>query len=173
MTGLHHRRERWFAQVGDPNHIGIADRPGNINIVITSSAGIHSLFVPTAFSYRPVTRRIAAKSSRGIRLKIKGQAVCQEAASRADRQACGTRPPPTTLPAQGTGRSTHVERIAPPGTVPPLSSAAPAVRSKTDLTETGGLFGRNCRARRHCPAAASRRAYRLPASTCSAFLPSP
>ena len=62
VTGLHHRRERWFAQVGDPNHIGIADRPGDINIVVAGGAGIHSLFVPTAFSYRPVTRRIAAKS---------------------------------------------------------------------------------------------------------------
>ena len=61
VTGLHHRRERWFAQVGDPNHIGIADRPTDINIVVAGGPGIHSLFVPTAFSYRPVTRRIAAK----------------------------------------------------------------------------------------------------------------
>ncbi len=59
VKGLHHRRERWFAQVGDPNHIGIADRPEDIHIVVAGGAGIHSLFVPTAFSYRPVTRRIA------------------------------------------------------------------------------------------------------------------
>ncbi len=57
--GLHHRRERWFAQVGDPNHIGIADRPEDINIVVAGGAGIHSLFVPTAFGYRPVSRKIA------------------------------------------------------------------------------------------------------------------
>jgi hypothetical protein len=59
VKGLHHRRERWFAQVGDPDHIGIADRPEDIRIVVAGGAGIHSLFVPTAFSYRAVTRRIA------------------------------------------------------------------------------------------------------------------
>jgi hypothetical protein len=58
VRGLHHRRARWFAEVGDPNHIGIADRPEDIHIVVAGGAGIHSLFVPTAFSYRPVTRRI-------------------------------------------------------------------------------------------------------------------
>jgi len=62
VQGLHHRRERWFAQVGDPNHIGIADRPEDINIVVAGGAGIHSLFVPTAFSFRAVTRLIAAKN---------------------------------------------------------------------------------------------------------------
>jgi hypothetical protein len=62
VQGLHHRRERWFAQVGDPNHIGIADRPDDISIVVAGGAGIHSLFVPTAFSYRPVTRRITTKA---------------------------------------------------------------------------------------------------------------
>jgi hypothetical protein len=60
VKGLHHRRERWFAQVGDRDHIGIADRPQDIHLVVAGGAGIHSLFVPTAFSYRPVTRRIAA-----------------------------------------------------------------------------------------------------------------
>jgi hypothetical protein len=59
VQGLHHRRARWFAEVGDPDHIGIADRPQDIHIVVAGGAGIHSLFVPTAFSFRPVTRRIA------------------------------------------------------------------------------------------------------------------
>jgi hypothetical protein len=61
VQGLQHRRERWFAQVGDPHHIGIADHPEDINIVVAGGAGIHSLFVPTSFSHRPVTRRIAAR----------------------------------------------------------------------------------------------------------------
>jgi hypothetical protein len=61
VRGLHHRRARWFAQVVDPDHIGIADRPEDIRVVVAGGAGIHSLFVPTAFSYRAVTRRIAAK----------------------------------------------------------------------------------------------------------------
>jgi hypothetical protein len=61
VRGLHHRRGRWFAEVGDPDHIGIADRPEDIHIIVAGGAGIHSLFVPTAFSYRPVTRRIAVK----------------------------------------------------------------------------------------------------------------
>jgi hypothetical protein len=59
VKGLHHRRARWFAEVGDAGHIGIADRPQDVHIVVAGGAGIHSLFVPTAFSYRPVTRRIA------------------------------------------------------------------------------------------------------------------
>lgn len=59
VRGLHHRRAHWFAEVGDPDHIGIADRPEDIHIVVAGGAGIHSLFVPTAFSYRPVTRRLA------------------------------------------------------------------------------------------------------------------
>jgi hypothetical protein len=58
VEGLRHRRARWFAEVGDPNYIGIADRASDINIVVAGGAGIHSLFVPTAFSYRLVTRRI-------------------------------------------------------------------------------------------------------------------
>jgi hypothetical protein len=63
VHGLHHRRARWFAEVNDPNNIGIADRPEDINIIVAGGAGIHSLFVPTAFSYRPVTRLIAGKSA--------------------------------------------------------------------------------------------------------------
>lgn len=62
VRGLRHRRARWFAEVGDPGHIGIADRPQDIHIVVAGGAGIHSLFVPTSFSYRPVTRRIASKA---------------------------------------------------------------------------------------------------------------
>jgi hypothetical protein len=62
VRGLQHRRARWFAEVGDHDHIGIADRPEDVHIVVAGGAGIHSLFVPTAFSYAPVTRRIASKS---------------------------------------------------------------------------------------------------------------
>ncbi|MGA7429138.1 MAG: hypothetical protein WBD33_07255 [Xanthobacteraceae bacterium] len=62
VEGLRHRRSRWFAEVGDPDHIGVADRPEDITVVVAGGAGIHSLFVPTAFSYRPVTRRIAHTS---------------------------------------------------------------------------------------------------------------
>jgi hypothetical protein len=62
VAGLHHRRARWFAEVGDQNHIGIADRAADISIVVAGGAGIHSLFVPTAFSYRPVTRKIVSKA---------------------------------------------------------------------------------------------------------------
>jgi hypothetical protein len=61
VRGLHHRRERWFAEAGDPDHIGIADRPEDIRVVVAGGAGIHSLFVPTAFSYRAVTRRIVIR----------------------------------------------------------------------------------------------------------------
>jgi hypothetical protein len=58
IEGLKHRRSRWFAEVGDPQHMGVADRPQDVNIVVAGGAGIHSLFVPTSFSYRPVTRKI-------------------------------------------------------------------------------------------------------------------
>ncbi len=59
VEGLHHRRARWFAEVGDPDHIGVADRAQDVSIIVAGGAGIHSLFVPTAFSYRPVTRLIS------------------------------------------------------------------------------------------------------------------
>jgi hypothetical protein len=62
IEGLHHRRSRWFAEVGDATHIGVADRARDVNIVVAGGAGIHSLFVPTAFSYRPVTRRVVRKA---------------------------------------------------------------------------------------------------------------
>lgn len=58
IKGLHHRRARWFAEAGDPDHIGVADHPEDISIMVAGGAGIHSLFVPTAFSFRPVTRAI-------------------------------------------------------------------------------------------------------------------
>jgi hypothetical protein len=63
VAGLHHRRARWFEIAGDPDHIGIADRASDINIVVAGGAGIHSQFVPTSFSYAPVTRRIAQSKS--------------------------------------------------------------------------------------------------------------
>jgi hypothetical protein len=63
VKGLEHRRERWFAEVGDTNHVGIADRAEDIHIVVAGGAGIHSLFVPTAFSYGPVTRLIGMQSA--------------------------------------------------------------------------------------------------------------
>jgi hypothetical protein len=62
VEGLRHRRARWFAEAGDPNHIGIADRAQDVSIIVAGGAGIHSLFVPTAFSYRPVTRKIVSKA---------------------------------------------------------------------------------------------------------------
>lgn len=62
VTGLHHRRSRWFEIAGDPHHIGVADRAGDINIVVAGGAGIHSQFVPTSFSYEPVTRLIRGTS---------------------------------------------------------------------------------------------------------------
>jgi hypothetical protein len=58
VEGLKHRRSRWFAEVGDPQHIGVADRAQDVRVVVAGGAGIHSLFVPTSFSYRPVTRKI-------------------------------------------------------------------------------------------------------------------
>ena len=58
VRGLKHRRSRWFAEVGDPDHIGVADHVSDINILVAGGAGIHSQFVPTSFSYHPVTRRI-------------------------------------------------------------------------------------------------------------------
>ncbi len=62
VVGLHHRRSRWFEIAGDPDHIGVADRVNDINIVVAGGAGIHSQFVPTSFSYEPVTRLIRSKT---------------------------------------------------------------------------------------------------------------
>jgi hypothetical protein len=61
-AGLQHRRARWFEIAGDPNNIGVADRPEDVHILVAGGAGIHSLFVPTAFSYRPVTRAILRRA---------------------------------------------------------------------------------------------------------------
>jgi hypothetical protein len=58
VTGLKHRRARWFAEAGDQDNIGVADRPEDVTVMVGGGAGIHSLFVPTAFSFRPVTRKI-------------------------------------------------------------------------------------------------------------------
>src|SRR5207248_6146739 len=58
VQGLRHRRARWFAEAGDPAHIGVADRPEDVRVIVAGGAGIHSLFVPTSFSHRPVTRKI-------------------------------------------------------------------------------------------------------------------
>ncbi|MGV6875628.1 UGSC family (seleno)protein [Pseudochelatococcus sp. B33] len=59
VKGLHHRRSQWFETVGDHEHIGVADRPSDVHIVVAGGAGIHSLFVPTGFSYGMITRKIA------------------------------------------------------------------------------------------------------------------
>lgn len=56
QKGLRHRRSNWFATVGDENHIGIADRPEEITILVAGGAGIHSVFIPTSFSLRPVSK---------------------------------------------------------------------------------------------------------------------
>jgi hypothetical protein len=58
VRGLKHRRSRWFAEAGDADHIGVADHPSHISIVVAGGAGIHSQFIPTSFSYHPVTRRV-------------------------------------------------------------------------------------------------------------------
>jgi hypothetical protein len=59
VKGLHHRRSRWFEQVGDANHIGVADSPADVHIIVAGGAGIHSLFVPTGFSHGMITRKIS------------------------------------------------------------------------------------------------------------------
>ena len=62
VRGLKHRRSRWFAEAGDPDHIGVADHPSHIHIVVAGGAGIHSQFVPTSFSYNPATRPVRFRS---------------------------------------------------------------------------------------------------------------
>ena len=56
QKGLLHRRSNWFETVGDPDHIGIADRPEDIVILVAGGAGIHSVFIPTSFSLRPISK---------------------------------------------------------------------------------------------------------------------
>jgi hypothetical protein len=58
VKGLKHRRSRWFEIANDPEHIGVADHPSHINIVVAGGPGIHSQFVPTSFSYSAVTRKV-------------------------------------------------------------------------------------------------------------------
>jgi hypothetical protein len=58
VNGLHHRRSNWFATVNDPDHIGVADKVDDIMIAVAGGAGIHSLFIPTSFSLRPIIKAI-------------------------------------------------------------------------------------------------------------------
>jgi hypothetical protein len=58
VRGLKHRRSRWFAQFPDAESIGVADDPSHVSIVVAGGAGIHSQFVPTSFSYHPITRLV-------------------------------------------------------------------------------------------------------------------
>ena len=60
--GIFERRARWFEVVGDRDHIGIADHPEDIIIVVAGGAGIHSQFLPTAFSKKLVTTAISFKT---------------------------------------------------------------------------------------------------------------
>jgi hypothetical protein len=62
VHGLKHRRSRWFERFPQADHIGVADDASHISIVVAGGAGIHSQFVPTSFSYAPVTRRVRFKS---------------------------------------------------------------------------------------------------------------
>ena len=59
VKGLRHRRSNWFETVGDPDHIGVADKVEDIMIAVAGGAGIHSLFIPTSFSLRPVVKAIS------------------------------------------------------------------------------------------------------------------
>jgi hypothetical protein len=42
--------------VGDDAHIGISDRPEDIVILVAGGPGIHSVFIPTSFSLRPIIK---------------------------------------------------------------------------------------------------------------------
>jgi hypothetical protein len=59
--GILERRSRWFEVVGDTERIGIADHPEDIVIVVAGGPGIHSQFLPTAFSKKAVTKLIKEK----------------------------------------------------------------------------------------------------------------
>jgi len=61
QRGILERRARWFEVVRDSDHIGIADDPQHITIIVAGGAGIHSQFLPTSFSKRPVTKLIREK----------------------------------------------------------------------------------------------------------------
>jgi hypothetical protein len=60
--GILERRSRWFEVVGDTERIGIADHPEDIIIVVAGGPGIHSQFLPTAFSKKAVTKIIREKT---------------------------------------------------------------------------------------------------------------
>jgi hypothetical protein len=60
--GIFERRARWFEVAGDRDQIGIADHPEDIVIVVAGGAGIHSQFLPTAFSKKLVTIPIKFKT---------------------------------------------------------------------------------------------------------------
>ena len=62
VKGLKHRRSRWFELNPNADHIGVADAVSDVNIVVAGGAGIHSLFIPTSFSYHPVTKLIHFKA---------------------------------------------------------------------------------------------------------------
>jgi len=62
QRGIFERRSRWFQVAGDPEQIGIADHPDDILIVVAGGAGIHSQFLPTAFSKKPVTRVVRQRA---------------------------------------------------------------------------------------------------------------
>lgn len=55
---LRERRARWFATAGDPAHVGVADRPEDFLVIVAGGPGIHSQFLPTAFSRGPVIRAV-------------------------------------------------------------------------------------------------------------------
>ena len=54
------RRARWFEVGGDPTHVGVADALEDVHIVVAGGPGIHSCFISTSFSQRPVLRRVRA-----------------------------------------------------------------------------------------------------------------
>jgi hypothetical protein len=66
VKGLHHRRSRWFELGIDADVIGVADHVEDVHVVVSGGAGIHSQFVPTAFSFKPVTRQVKLTPTRAI-----------------------------------------------------------------------------------------------------------
>ena len=57
-TALRSRRANWFDVAGDAENIGVADDPDDVHIVVAGGPGIHSCFVSTSFSKKPVTRLV-------------------------------------------------------------------------------------------------------------------
>ncbi|HEY0120281.1 MAG TPA: hypothetical protein VGC14_00735, partial [Rhizobium sp.] len=55
IKGLHHRRSNWFDLGIDADVIGVADHVEDVYVIVSGGAGIHSQFIPTAFSFKPVT----------------------------------------------------------------------------------------------------------------------